>query len=374
LLFFPFFSKIRLPLFNYEIKRSILENMKKIKYFALFILPVTVYISFNISGIFTFLTVIVFFVLIPVLEFFLPASGRNKSEKELLKATNDPFYSNLLYFQVLVQWGFVLYFLVLAKDFTFNSDSLGKTLSMGIMCGVVGINLGHELGHRSKKWERFLGELLLLSSLENHFLPYHNRGHHADVATPKDPATARTGELLYFFWIRSHFGSYFAAWKIEAQRLKIVKKRLFSFQNKMVVYSVAQISLLVTIYLLFGFTSMYFFIAASAIGIALLETVNYIEHYGLLRKKREDGSYERVRRAHSWNSNHPLGRVILFELSRHSDHHYKPDKHYQVLESHDESPQMPTGYPAMMVLAFFPPLFFLVMRNHKLKNRNLFDV
>ena len=348
--------------------------MRKFKYFALFLLPLTVYISFNATGILTYLPVFVFFALIPLLELILPISGENKNEQELLDATKDPFYSILLYFQVIVQWVFVIYFLTLAQDFKFDSDAVGKTLSMGLMCGVIGINLGHELGHRLNRWEQLLGELLLLSSLENHFLPYHNRGHHADVATPNDPATAREGEPLYFFWFRSHFGSYFAAWKIEFNRMKIMKKRMLSLHNKMLVYSIASIILLSIIFISTGFNTMMYFVAAATVGILLLETVNYIEHYGLLRNQREDGNYERVRRTHSWNSNHPLGILILFELSRHSDHHFKPDKHYQLLESHDESPQMPTGYPGMMVLAFFPPLFFYVMRIHKAKFKKLWVV
>lgn len=347
--------------------------MEKLKYFTLFILPITVYISFISTGIWTFLPVFVFFMFVPLLELVLPVSAKNKSEEELNEAINDPFYSNLLYLQVLVQWGFIVYFLVLAQDFSLDSDSIGKTISMGIMCGVVGINLGHELGHRLNRWEQFLGELLLLSSLENHFLPYHNRGHHTDVATPKDPATAREGEALYVFWFRSHFGSYFAAWKIEAQRMKISKKNIFSLHNKMIVYTLASLLLILGIYVILDIKSVLFFLAAAIFGILLLETVNYIEHYSLLRKQREDGSYERVRRTHSWNSNHPIGRLILFELSRHSDHHYKPDKHYQILESHEESPQMPTGYPGMMVLSLFPPLFFSVMRKHKVKLNSLLN-
>jgi alkane 1-monooxygenase len=129
----------------------------------------------------------------------------------------------------------------------------------------------------------------------------------------------------------------------------------------MVVYTFAQLSVCLIIYLIFGLKGLLYFLIVATLGILLLETVNYIEHYGLLRKKRENGTYERVRRIHSWNSNHIVGRVLLFELSRHSDHHYKPDRPYQILESHDESPIMPTGYPGMMVLALIPPLFFIVM-------------
>jgi alkane 1-monooxygenase len=214
-----------------------------------------------------------------------------------------------------------------------------------------------------KTFERFLGEVLLLTSLENHFLPYHNRGHHYQVATPQDPATARRNEWLFAFWFRSQIGSYFQAWKIEKERMKIQKQPIFSLKNKMIQYTLVHLALFLFIYLAFSGFVLLQFIKVAIIGILLLETVNYIEHYGLLRKKRENGTYERVKRIHSWNSNHVLGRSVLFELTRHSDHHYKADRPYQLLESHEESPTMPTGYPGMMLLAFFPPLFFKVMNN-----------
>jgi len=232
---------------------------------------------------------------------------------------------------------------------------------MGILCGIFGINVGHELGHRSNRFEQFLGEILLLTSLETHFLPYHNSGHHHNVATPKDPATARKGEIVFLFWFRSQIGSYLQAWKIENDRLHKKGKSFLSFSNRMLVYTLAQITLLAAIYYFFNLQTMLYFMAAALLGILLLETVNYIEHYGLLRQLKENGNYERVQHQHSWNSNHILGRTMLFELSRHSDHHYKASKHYQLLDSMPNSPQMLTGYPGMMLLALFPPLWFNVM-------------
>jgi alkane 1-monooxygenase len=249
-------------------------------------------------------------------------------------------------------------------------DLAGKIVSMGIMCGVIGINLGHELGHRLNKVEQLIGEVLLLSSLENHFLPYHNRGHHHNVGTPNDPATARKNELLFIFWFRSQIGSYFQAWQIEKDRLSIQKLSFWHYTNRMIIYTLLHIALLSSIFFIFGFKVLVAFILAAVIGILLLETVNYIEHYGLVRQQKENGTYERVRRWHSWNSNHVLGRIVLFELSRHSDHHYKADRPYQLLESHEESPTMPTGYPGMMLLAVVPPLFFKVMNNRVDATRN----
>jgi alkane 1-monooxygenase len=234
-------------------------------------------------------------------------------------------------------------------------------MAMGLMCGVMGINIGHELGHRTSRREQFLGEILLLTSLNTHFLPYHNEGHHREVATPDDPATAKKGQWLFVFWITSHFGSYVKAWRIENNRMRKNGKSVFSLSNRMVSYSLANIALLFSIYYFFNVTVLFAFILSSVVGILLLETVNYIEHYGLLRERNSEGRYERVKRTHSWNSDHQIGRLMLFNLSRHSDHHYKSSKKYQVLESLEESPQMPTGYPGMMLLALFQPVWFAIM-------------
>lgn len=335
--------------------------MKKLKYLTIYLLPLTVAFSFTGEGWLTLLPLVVFFLLIPLAELFLKPDARNLDENERQLAAKDPFYDWLLYSMIPIQITFLAWFLLTFQSANSTLELVGRTISMGIMCGVIGINIGHELGHRKNRYEQFLGELLLLTSLENHFLPYHNRGHHNNVATPEDPATARKNEWLYLFWIRSHFGSFIQAWQIEFDRMQIIGKSKFSIQNKMLIYTLVQILVCALIFLIISPKALLFFLIVSAGGILLLETVNYIEHYGLLREKRENGTYDRVRRIHSWNSNHVFGRVVLFELSRHSDHHYKPDRPYQLLETHEESPIMPTGYPGMMLLALLPPLFFKVM-------------
>jgi alkane 1-monooxygenase len=348
--------------------------MSKLKYLSAFILAATVYISFNNVGIWTYLPLLFSFGFIPLVELLFKPDAKNLSEDEKIKATKDPFFNLVLYAVVFVQVFFLIYFLMVIQENLSTFDLIGRIISMGILCGIFGINVGHELGHRSNRFEQFLGEILLLTSLETHFLPYHNSGHHHNVATPKDPATARKGEVVFLFWFRSQIGSYFQAWKIENDRLHKKGKSFISFSNKMLIYSFSQIALLASIYYFFNIQTMFYFLAAAIIGILLLETVNYIEHYGLLRKIKENGNYERVKPHHSWNSNHILGRTMLFELSRHSDHHYKASKHYQLLDSTPNSPQMLTGYPGMMLLALFPPLWFKVMNKQLMvfrKEQNL---
>jgi len=331
----------------------------KLKYLTIFLLPLTVGAGFYLKGVPTFLPLVTFFIIVPILEIFLKIDDTNLVGEARDEAENDPFYSWLLYSMLPLQFGYLYWFLV--SEFSVSYEYIGAMLSMGLMCGVIGINVGHELGHRSNRMERLVGELLLLSSLENHFLPYHNRGHHTNVGTPNDPATARKNEPLYVFWFRSHFGSYFQAWQIEWVRMGIMKRARLGFSNLMVVYTLVQLAFCFSIYYFMGSEALVNFLIVAGIGILLLETVNYIEHYGLMRKQRENGTYESVKRIHSWNANNVLGRVVLFELTRHSDHHFKADRPYQVLESHEGSPTMPTGYPGMMLLSLIPPLFFKVV-------------
>jgi alkane 1-monooxygenase len=336
--------------------------MRKFKYLTVLSLPLTVVLSFNGYGLWTFLPLIVFFGFVPLIELLFPPDGRNMEENERVLAETDSFYDYLLYLMVPVQWGTLLYFLFSIQEPELSYIELaGRISSMGLMCGIIGINVGHELGHRKPGLAHYLGELLMLSSLENHFIPYHNIGHHFNVATPNDPATARRNESIYGFWLRSHFGSYRMAWSIEVERMKKLEKSWFSLENKMIGYTIAQLSLCTAIYIFFSWKVLLAFLLASIFGILLLETVNYIEHYGLLRQRNPQGRYERVRHQHSWNSDYVIGRLVLFELSRHSDHHYKASKKYQTLDSLDSSPQMPTGYPGMMLLALIPPLWFRYM-------------
>jgi alkane 1-monooxygenase len=270
--------------------------------------------------------------------------------------------SLILYLTLPVQVFFLFFFFKVIQEPNLTPLELaGRLFGMGLMCGVIGINVGHELGHRSNRIEQLIGELLLLTSLNTHFLPYHNEGHHRNVATLNDSATARKNEWVYTFWLRSHFGSYIEAWLIENKRMAKKGYSKISFHNKMVVYSLTNILFLLSLYFYFGGFILISFVMAAVVGILLLETVNYIEHYGLLRTQKENGKYERVKHIHSWNSDHVLGRLFLFNLSRHSDHHYKGSKKYQILESVPQSPQMPTGYPGMIILSLLAPLWFWYM-------------
>jgi alkane 1-monooxygenase len=215
-----------------------------------------------------------------------------------------------------------------------------------------------------------MAKALLLTSLYMHFFTEHNKGHHKRVATYEDPSSARYNEPVYLFYFRTIIFSYVSAWHIanDERRKKILP--VFSLQNEMVQFTLIQGAFLGLIYFFFGGSVTLYFLAAAMIGILLLETVNYIEHYGLQRRPTGEGKYERAMPEHSWNSDHLIGRIMLFELSRHSDHHYLASRKYQVLRHHDNSPQMPTGYPGMILLSLIPPAWFYVMNRRIKKMRN----
>jgi len=340
-------------------------NIRFLKYSIVFIIPLVAFMSINASGWWTFGTAILVYALLPLLEFLFQPDERNleKVEEQLIVA--DRSYDYLLYLLVPVQFGLLYYFVsVIGVMESTTIELTGRLFSMGITCGALGINVAHELGHRKSKLEQFLAKALLLTSQYMHFNIEHNRGHHKNVSTEEDPSSARRGEWVFFFWVRSIVMGYISAWKIEASLMRNKGYGIVSIHNEMLRFQLIQIAFVGLIYWFFGLMAMLCFLVAALIGIIQLETVNYIEHYGLSRTQKESGQYERVQPWHSWNSNHTLGRLFLFELSRHSDHHFLASRKYQILRHHETSPQMPTGYPGMMLLSMVPPLWFVVMHKH----------
>lgn len=345
------------------------KKLNALRYMNVLVLPILAWISFNSKGWITYLPLIESFVFVPLLELaYTPDPSNLTEEKEALRK-EDPIYDWQLYIMVPIQFSLLVLFLFSMQETGLTLvDMVGRISAMGLMCGVIGINVAHELGHRKTWYEQFMAKALLMTSLYMHFFIEHNRGHHKNVSTKEDPSSARYGEMLYAFWIRSVVFAYVSAWKLEANRLKKKGKSPLSLSNEMLRFQLIQIGLTIGIGFLFGWVVMGYFIMAAVIGFLLLETVNYIEHYGLERDRKGD-VYERVMPHHSWNSDHKIGRIILFELSRHSDHHYIASRKYQILRHIDESPQMPTGYPGMMILATIPPLWFAVM-NPRIKRMN----
>ena len=333
--------------------------------------PISIYLlaiaAFTYSGWFCWLPLMYAWVLLPFIELFARPDETNMDAAEEELARQNRSYDYMLYLIVVFQYAVLYYFLRSMQQPGLSGwDITGRIYSMGLLCGTFGINVAHELGHRNNKFEQVLAKALLATSLYIHFFIEHNKGHHKNVATPEDPSSARYNEPVYTFYFRTIIFSYISAWKIANDDCRKKKKTVFGLSNEMIQAHLVQLLLLILIWFFFGGLICLYFIAAATIGITLLETVNYIEHYGLQRKLTKEGNYERALPKHSWNSNHTLGRIMLFELSRHSDHHYLASRKYQVLRHHDEAPQLPTGYPGSMILAMIPPAWFYVM-NRKLK-------
>jgi alkane 1-monooxygenase len=346
-------------------------KLRAFKYASPFFAFFYSYIAFNSRGWLTFLPVIWSFVIIPVVELFTRPDDTNLNAAEEEMAKKDRGYDYLLYLVPVLLYAALIIFLFSLKQPGLQFiDYAGRIMSMGLLCGIFGINVAHELGHRANKFEQLLAKALLLTSQYMHFFIEHNRGHHKRVATHDDPSSARMNESIFSFYYRTIVYSYLDAWQIAKRGVRRKGANIISWQNEMVQYTVIQVTFIAIIFFAFGSLITLCYLVAASLGIGLLETVNYIEHYGLQRREIKPGKYERTMPYHSWNSSHVIGRVMLFELSRHSDHHYMANRKYQVLRHHDNSPQMPTGYPGMMILAHIPPLFFRVM-NKQVKKYKL---
>ncbi|WP_353777128.1 fatty acid desaturase [Winogradskyella sp. 3972H.M.0a.05] len=336
--------------------------MKDLKYLAAYSIPLVAILGIFLRGYWSYATIIYAFVLLPILEMSFPVDDSNLEESEIESNLKKKLFDWLLYLNLPIVFGIIAYALFTVTTQPIETfEFIGLIFTVGIVLGVNGINVAHELGHRQASKERFLGKALLMPSLYMHFYIEHNFGHHLHAATKEDPATARYNQTVYSFWFTSTIRQYFSAWKIQKRLLENYKLPFLSRYNDMLWYIIFQTGYLAIIFTVFGLNGLLFAFAAGVVGFLLLETVNYIEHYGLLRLKTEKGRYERVREIHSWNSNHVIGRIVLYELTRHSDHHYKSSKKYQILDCHEDSPQMPFGYPTSMVMSLVPPLWFSVM-------------
>jgi alkane 1-monooxygenase len=345
-----------------------MNRYRFLKYLPIYTVPLAAYIALTGSGWWTYALVIYAFGIVPLLDALFPIDDKNLSQVEEEIVKTDRIYDYLLYSTIPIQYALLVLFLfaVQRPDLS-NFELAGMILSFGICCGGIGINVAHELGHRTKTSEQNMSKALLLTSLYMHFFIEHNRGHHKNVSTPNDPASSQRNELLYTFWIRSVVGSYLSAWHLEHERLQKQGLSIISLHNEMIRFSIIQLAFLGAIAWAFGVMAMLYFVVSAVIGFLLLETINYVEHYGLSRKKTDRGTYEQVMPVHSWNSDYVVGRVLLFELTRHSDHHYRASRKYQVLRHFANAPQMPLGYPGMILLSLFPPAWFYVM-NRRIDN------
>jgi alkane 1-monooxygenase len=294
----------------------------------------------------------------------------NVPEAEVKRVSEEYYYRFVTYVWTAFQVAFIFWGTYAVSSGRLNSvwEWVGFIVSFSLVTGGIGITVAHELGHKKLALERTYCKILLMTVCYMHYYIEHNRGHHVLVATPEDPATAHKNENFYTFWLRSVFVGYAHAWKLEAESLKRKGFSIWSLRNEMIWFALLPILFCGALTLIFSFLFgrtiwevPVFFFSQSFLAFSLLELVNYVEHYGIMRKELAPGKYERVNPLHSWNASHLLSNFFLFQLQRHSDHHAYAHKRYQVLNHYDQSPQLPFGYPTMILLAMIPPVWFGMM-------------
>jgi alkane 1-monooxygenase len=326
-------------------------------------LPFLAWALVHITGlaIFWFYGPFLVFAIFPLLDLAVGMDARNPPDEVIKWLEQDRYYRWCTYLYLPVQYGGLVFACWLWSHGNLSTlDSIGLALTVAMVSGIA-INTAHELGHKRASLERWLSRVALAQSGYGHFFIEHNRGHHVRVATPEDPASSRLGESFYSFLPRTVLGSLRSAWELEGVRLRRLGSSPWSYRNDILGAWAMTVVLYAALIAVFGVVVLPYLLIQSILGFCLLEVVNYLEHYGLLRQKRDDGRYERTRPEHSWNSNSTASNVLLYHLQRHSDHHANPIRRYQALRHVDDAPQLPTGYAGMIVLAVIPPIWRRVM-------------
>jgi len=301
------------------------------------------------------------FLILPLLDQVIGEDENNPPEAVVMQLDRDRYYRYLTYVAVLFH-----YVALFACAIYAGTQSLSgwAFLLLALHAGMVGglaINTAHELGHKNSRFERWLAKLALAVPAYGHFLVEHNRGHHLTVATPDDSASARMGESIYRFACREIPGAFRRAWRIERERLGSRGLPLWHHSNPVLQSWAVSVLIAAVLTALIGWPAVPFLLVHHGFAYWQLTSANYIEHYGLLRFRQDNGRYERCRPQHSWNSNHVVSNLLLFHLERHSDHHANPLRRYQSLRHFDDLPSLPNGYLGMFLLAWLPPAWFRVM-------------
>ena len=317
-----------------------------------------------------FAPLIFIYVFIPLLDWVFSQDQSNPPEQSVPELEKSLYYRLVAYSMLPIHF-FSLYYVV--AFMVNNSLPIWMVATLIITLGVFGglaVNLGHEMGHKKNKLDKNLAKLALASAGYGHFNIEHNAGHHREVATPEDSASSRFGENIYQFALREIPGGVKRAWSIEKKRLDKKGLSLWSFDNQILHSYLMTLGIYMAITYQLGLMALVVLMLHAPIVWWQLTTANYVEHYGLLRNKDDNGNYERCQPKHSWNSNHLVSNLVLFHLQRHADHHANPSRHYQSLRDFPEAPQLPMGYMGMFVLAYFPPLWKKIMDPKVLKLAN----
>ena len=342
------------------------RNAKRQTWFLSVALPLLVPVSTSLflltgKGAWLYLPLLVIFAGIPLLDGLLGEDRRNPPESAVPALEADPFYRLTAWAAVpVIGFSFIsnLWFL---STHALPTGLWAATVADTMTVGGLAIVLGHELGHKKGAWDRRLALFLLSLCGYGHFSVEHNRGHHRWVATPEDPASSRMGESLWRFAWRELPGAFFRAWDLEVERLEREGYSEWSLRNEIVQGWLMTAALYGGLVALFGVHMLPTFALIAFLGGFMLTMTNYIEHYGLLRRKLDNGRYEPTQPQHSWNSNHIVSNLVMFHLQRHSDHHAHPTRAYQSLRDFPSLPALPNGYFLMILVALVPPLWYALM-------------
>lgn len=348
--------------------RSSWAYTKKYAYLSTFLVPLLTITSAIMalqsgSGQWLWLLAVVFYVVVPVVDFIMGHDEFNPEADDEARISQDAsYYKQVLYWATAGQWAglIAITYAVTHGDWSWF-NIVGAIISVGCM-HAVGLTMSHELGHKlNDKSQVLAGKICSAVSGYAHFNIEHNKGHHKDVSTPEDPASSRMGETLYTFALRELPGAARRGWHLEAERLKRQNHSVFSHHNELLQVLAITLTAYAAMTLLFGWMALPFLLITAFLGWTQLTMANFIEHYGLLRQKLKDGRYERCQPHHSWNSNFKASNLLTLHLQRHSDHHAHPTRAYQFLRDYKDAPQLPHGYPMMMALSMIPAAWRTIM-------------
>lgn len=328
------------------------------------LLPVMGWMLGDLAGLgalFAWWTPFVVFGLVPIADHLIGEDATNPTEEEVSLLDGDWFYQLVTAAVLPVQVASILFCGAMFLSADSWPEALGYLFSCGIVSGATTITAAHELIHKPTRWESLAGGALLATVWYATFKPEHLYGHHRHVATPKDGSTAYKGENVYRFILRAMRNNPREGFAIAAERLRRKKVSAWSWRNEMVWWTGLSAALTALAFAIGGWAGLVFFVGQALVAIALLEIINYIEHYGLMRAEVSPGRYERITPQHSWNANHLFTNWLIFQLQRHSDHHANGARRYQTLRHFDESPQLPFGYATAVVAAAIPPLWRRIM-------------
>lgn len=335
--------------------------MSVLPHFLAYVTPALLLLGAQLGGAWTLLPVAFVFGLLPVLDDRVGRDGWNPA-----RASRGPRWrwDLPLWLWVPTQLAAIAFTLWrLTRAETTVLETVGLTVSLGVANGSGGVVIAHELMHRRGRVDRALAEVLMTSVTYAHFCIEHIHGHHRYVATRRDPATSRLGETVFAFVARSTVGGALSAWRLEGARVLRARLPAWTLRDRRLRMPLLTVLAYAAVGWAFGSRGAFLFLAQGVVAVVLLEVVNYLEHYGLTRREIEPGRFERVGPEHSWNSDHLVSNAYLFNLARHSDHHYLASRPYEMLRHRDddEAPQLPSGYAAMLMVALVPPLWFRIM-------------